>query len=302
MTELDYRAAFTELFGFVETHPTFLAAQDASVHCASFRDTRSFWHYKTTVGNAFVSDAAFDVFQHDPLFHFCTARHFGRDEEALAAARARDPQLLGELLAIGDSPVGYLPGTITGDRCTVFHTRHCAQLTFLLHNLRRFGDPRHMHVLEVGGGYGNMPRLLGTHSGFGSWTILDLPFMSRLQRWYLAQSLPGHRQEHDDFGVLDGGAIRCVDTEHRNEFVDEFAGATVLLSTHAWSEVPRDEFLWYQRNLPPKVDFLCYAAAAEFPGPEETQWRLDRLQRDWNPVDVYWTHDKSVITAFLQRR
>lgn len=303
MTALDFRAAFAELFGFTEQHPTFVDAHRASTSPQAFRrGMQDFWRYKATVGNAFVDPHRFATFQHDDLFHFCTSRDFGPDEQALAAVAERAPELLAELLAIGDSPVGYREGALPAGVPTLFHTRHCAQLAFLLHHLRRLGDPTRMHFLEVGGGFGNVVRLLGTHSGFGSWTIFDLPFVGELQRWFLARTLPQHRQEHDDFGALAGGAIRCVDTEHRNEFVDEFPGADVLVSTHAWSELSDDEFVWYLRNLLPKVQHVLYAASAEFPSQQVTRRRLERLQQELRIVDAYWSQHGSVVTALLTRR
>lgn len=303
MTALDYRAAFAELFGFAAQHPTFLDAHRASTSPQSFRrGMRDFWRYKATVGNAFVDPHRFATFQHDDLFHFCTARDFGRDEQALAAVAERAPGLLAELLAIGDSPIGYRHGALPAGVPTLFHTRHCAQLAFLLHHLRRLGDPTRMHVLEVGGGFGNAVRLLGTHSGFGSWTIFDLPFVGELQHWCLARTLPQQRQEHDDFEALAGGAIRCVDTDHRNEFVDAFPGAGVLVSTHAWSELSDDEFVWYLRNLLPKVQHVLYAASAEFPSQQVTRHRLERLQQELRVVDAYWSQHGSVVTTLLTRR
>lgn len=303
MSNPDYSAAFTELFGFKKPHASFLDAHRASEDPINFHGGQAdFWRYKASVGNAFADVSQFVEFQHDSLFHFCTARHIGRDEAALAAARARDPVLLEQLLAIGDSPVGYRPDAIPANHSTVFHTRHCAHLTFLLHHLRKRGDPSRMHFVEVGGGFGNLPRLLGTHSGFGSWTICDMPFMTQLQSWYLARTLPQQPQNQTDYGQLDGGTIRMVDTDHRNEFVDAFPGADVLVSTHAWSELTNDEFLWYLRNLLPKVRYVLYAAAATTPSLADTQWRLDRLQRELRPIDAYWTHDRSVVTALLERR
>lgn len=303
MTGTGYQEAFTEVFGFAKVHPTFRDAHEASESMQCFRGgPADFWRYKASVGNAFADEAAFAEFQHDTLFHFCTSRHIGQDHDALAAARARDGRLLDELLAIGDSPVGYRPGTLPPGRSTVFHTRHCAHLTFLLHWLRQLGDPSRMHFVEIGGGFGNLPRLCGTHTGFGSWTICDMPFMSRLQRWYLSRTLPDHPQVHGEYGALDRGTIRCVDTDHRNEFVDVFPGADVLISTHAWSELSDDEFLWYLRNLLPKVRFVLYAAAAENPDVATTRRRIDRLQRELRTVDAYWTHDHSVITALFERR
>ncbi|MFY7948195.1 MAG: hypothetical protein ACOVRP_03175, partial [Gemmatimonas sp.] len=90
--------------------------------------------------------------------------------------------------------------------------------------------------------------------------------------------------------------------EHRNEFVDEFPGADVLVSTHAWSELSDDEFVWYLRNLLPKVQHVLYAASAEFPSQQVTRHRLERLQQELRVVDAYWSQHGSVVTTLLTRR
>lgn len=44
-------------------------------------------------------------------------------------------------------------------------------------------------IVEIGGGYGNMARLMGAGYGFKDWTIFDMRFMNRLQKHYLEQTL-----------------------------------------------------------------------------------------------------------------
>jgi len=47
-------------------------------------------------------------------------------------------------------------------------------------------DMTHLHVWRNAG---NMARLVGKGYGFGSWTICDMPFMNRLQEYYLEHTL-----------------------------------------------------------------------------------------------------------------
>ena len=59
-----------------------------------------------------------------------------------------------------------------------------------------------------------------------------MPFMNRLQQWYLARTQPSRPQTTDDYGVIGNGTLRFIATDHKNEFADEFPGADVLVSTH----------------------------------------------------------------------
>lgn len=296
MTDSGYETVFAEMFGFVQTHPTFGAALQASEDPRAFRRGGvDFWNFKARVGSAFADVGDLVEFQHDPLFHFCTARDFGQDREALAAAHSLAPQWLERLLAVGDSPIGYRPGTIPAGACSVFHTRHAAQLAFLLHHVAPHRDPATLRIGEIGGGFGNFARLWGSAIGIHAWTILDLPFMTRLQQWYLHKTLPHVPQVAGSAAA----GLRWVDTEHRNEFVDEGPEFDVLISTHAWSELPRDEWLWYLHALLPRTRHLLYAASNATPDPVESNWRLDRLAREMRVVDVYHTHGRSSVTALL---
>lgn len=74
-------------------------------------------------------------------------------------------------------------------------SRHIFPLVFLARALGGTAAYRRMmngqlRVLEVGGGLGNMLRLLhNAIGGFSEWAAIDLPLASRLQRWYLRYTL-----------------------------------------------------------------------------------------------------------------
>jgi ubiquinone/menaquinone biosynthesis C-methylase UbiE len=56
------------------------------------------------------------------------------------------------------------------------------QLCLLLRALRTSGLPMaDAAVVEIGGGYGNMARLVASAYGFRHWTVFDMAFMNRLQ-------------------------------------------------------------------------------------------------------------------------
>src|SRR5215831_7238053 len=49
--------------------------------------------------------------------------------------------------------------------------------------------PAGIRIVEVGGGFGNWVRLNHSVMDYACWTIVDLAFVSRLQRWYLEKEV-----------------------------------------------------------------------------------------------------------------
>ena len=55
-------------------------------------------------------------------------------------------------------------------------------LTLLLDTI---GTDRRLRVLEIGGGFGNMVRILKSHDLVDNWTIFDLDFMCEAQAHFI---------------------------------------------------------------------------------------------------------------------
>ena len=81
------------------------------------------------------------------------------------------------------------------------------------------------NVIEFGGGYGSMCRLLAAHVGFSQYTIFDLPHLSAVQAYFLSNVLKpevfGSVQLANDVGDVEAGT-----------------GTDLFISTWALSEVP----------------------------------------------------------------
>lgn len=60
-------------------------------------------------------------------------------------------------------------------------------------------------IVEIGGGYGNMARIIRQLGHRGRYQIADLPEIHRLQRHYLDHVLPGHGVEFISNDQIDGG-------------------------------------------------------------------------------------------------
>lgn len=259
----------------------------------------------------------FGRFSEEPVFRFFhPSAMFPADPNALALARGVDSELAEALIATGDSPVGYIPELLAAthppEQPTMNTCRHIKRLTLLLHQLRADGvvgpargkTPgrawQSLRIAEIGGGNGNMARLVGATPslGFASWTIFDFPVMTRLQRWYLEQTL-----DSDGYDVVQNldlqtaaeregrGLVRLVDTHnfwnHLSELdaAEESASAgdvkagewDVLIASHSWSELPLDTFRMYLAALGGRYRYLLYCTQVEWPSEEEVKQKLKLL-------------------------
>lgn len=293
-----YPEAFSKIFGFKATYGSFLDAHEASLDHGVFVDNETgFWKYKEAIGNSLASPTAFEHFQHDDFFHFVSAHRIapaGSDSDEEIAARSLNAEIAAALFAIGDSSVGYLPGTLQPGDKTRNTLRHVLMLTLLMN---RIGDLSNCEVVEIGGGFGNFVRLIGQYTGFRTWTILDLPFVSDLQAWYLGRTLPTFSVSRNNVDA----PIRCIDTEHKNEFALAFQGADVLIATHSWSELPYDKFLWYLHNILPRCRYLLYATQREWPSKELVDRKVELICKQMRPIADVGTEGGEVINVVFER-
>ena len=282
-------------------------------------------HERSTGRPAEAADGGlFTRFSEEPVFRFFhPSAMFPTDPNALALARGVNSQLAEALLAVGDSAVGYIPELLAAthppDEPTMNTCRHIKRLTLLLHQLQTDGvvslgraekrgrSWRSLRIAELGGGNGNMARLVGTTPslGFASWTIFDFPVMTRLQRWYLEQTLNPDRydvvQNSEPRPATERksrGLVRLVDTHNFWSHLAELdatvenasgvddndgtAGASagewdVLIASHSWSELPLDTFRMYLAALGGRYRYLLYCTQVEWPSAEEVNQKLKLL-------------------------
>ena len=142
-----------------------------------------------------------------------------RDDPVYAPVVAISPEIGQECLARANPEIAAL---IPQDDPTF--CRYAWQLTRMLD---LFGPLKGMRVLEIGGGFGGMAWLLSTYCEPASYTIVDLPEVTRLQRRWLSQK----REIGERLGV---SWIPSDSPRERGPEVD------LLISTWAFSELVPD--------------------------------------------------------------
>jgi hypothetical protein len=107
-----------------------------------------------------------------------------------------------------------------------------------------FGETKEMNVLEIGGGYGGQCMVHDNLLGFKSWTIVDLPEVTKLQKRYLSDI-------KSDFN-----ATSCYNVEDNNNY-------DLVISNYAFSELTRkyqdkyiDAFMSNEEKIYMTVNFI----------------------------------------------
>ena len=224
------------------------------------------------------ASSLFVRFSEEPVFRFFhPSLSFPDDRGALAQARQTNLVVAEKLISVGDSSVGYIPSLLQATHPpghpTMNTCRHIKRLTLLLHQLEVDGVAtagasgsswNNVAIVEIGGGNGNMARLVARAVGFQSWTIFDMPVMTQLQEWYLKKTLkPDFLVTRNPKGVAPGaGGIQLVDTGHIWQHLHRApaGGFTwdALVASHSWSELPMETFHMYFAALGDRVRYILY--------------------------------------------
>lgn len=133
-------------------------------------------------------------------------------------------------------------------------------------------------VFEIGGGFGNMLRIVDTLGLVDNWTIFDLDFVCDAQAYFIKQTCPEltiNRNSYDN----SPGTVNLIDQHHRNIVKRNLEPADVMIGTHSWSELTLNDFLWYYDAILPLTSNLLYATQVKWPSPELTRKKLEYIRK-----------------------
>lgn len=226
---------------------------------------------------------------HDSPFAFvhCGLRN-EPDLEALGLAALVDARLLSEYLSLRKPKVGYEGCEELYREVDVVDSRHVLMSTLVFSHLKRLGG----HVVELGGGFGNWARLniSPKHAQiyYRSWTIIDLPYVSALQRWYLGQ--------------LEIDSVRYVTTDEFSGWIDQDPPVDLVLAAHSLSELSRANFDLYLERLLSRATHLFYATHKRFPDAELVSYKLERLAERFNLITEVESEQGAVLNQLYVKK
>ena len=192
--------------------------------------------------------------------------------------------------------------------------RHVMMLTSLLSVLMSDGVLiKNMNVFEIGGGYGNMARIMAKSFLFLHWTIFDMSHCTQIQQWFLHKSLGDSVYVHSTVGYghtlpsnnpfLHNSSIQLSTikptihlVDSRNMFsygLQNREKLTVVIATHSWSELPWEEFVsyWY---LVKRAQYILYSTQMSFPSSIICSTKIDTIKTCFDVAFLYKTEGGNV--------
>jgi len=220
-------------------------------------------------------------------FHFATAvgaQMDGPDFEALGIAVATNPRLCVDYLERKKSTRGYVD--LTRYRpCDVVDSRHIMMSTIIFNTLgRNVGN-----IVEIGGGFGNWLRLNETVIDFQKWSIIDMPFVTDLQRWYLSEELQEpNKLELVPLNKYPIWNAQCYEHD-------------LVLGAHSLSEFAWPVFLDYFESVLTKSKFVFYATHLRLPSPELVEMKLKKIETRFERIQTVPSEGGAVANILYRR-
>ena len=237
-------------------------------------------------------DHLFEAERNEPhdFEHFRTNKKYGfavpygnqadePDYEALGKALALYPAYAGILMY--DKPdLGYGNG-LKYCKCDVIDSRHIMMLCHL-HSFREIFWNK--IVIEIGGGWGNWAYLTRAIN----WTIVDLPWMLELQKWFIKES-----------GLIRGN-IKYVSNDDSSDFANKLDSVELLIGSHSLSEFNWETFEQYAIDYFPKTKYFYYATHLTKPSPSLVTKKLDYIEQYFERVDTLLSEKDTVVNILYK--
>lgn len=225
-------------------------------------------------------------FQHNNKIHFCTSKVEGLSPIMLDRPKNINLPIATDLINIGDSTIGYNESdssklTSRPERIAGWVTaNHILYLTFLFNRLK-FEGP--VNIVEFGGGYGNICRLIHKSKYYNvhSYTIMDLDGVDIIQDYFLSTTL--HPEEHLKNRLVDSTKAKSIECD-------------LFIANHSLSELNYQKYFEYS-HLMSKARYVfistCLSSHCEF-------MKLFHLCNTMDISDVYYENDS--VGHFLFRK
>ena len=215
--------------------------------------------------------------------------------------------------------------------------RHTMMLVLLLHAIPEAERRAGVHVLEVGGGYGNMARmalLAGAETvNVRGWTVFDMRQSTLVQEWFLRNTLhrPGTTNNvtirstreigsqsgdaiSDFFDSVQEPQVTLVDTSYFHSWasaaflpastsVSHAQSNLIAIGTHSWSELPWDTFCQYFNAIAGRAQYILYATQQNWPSTALTRRKLAMFRRLYEVVqEVPFENGNTLNVVFRLKR
>jgi hypothetical protein len=233
----------------------------------------------------------FPNFRNNPgPYQFLTATHtqyWNPDEEALGIANSVDSNLASiyrkkEKPATGYSSLKlYVP-------LDAIDSRHIMMSTIIFSTLgKKFNN-----IVEIGAGFGNWVRLNEGIIDFEKWSMIDLGFVSDLQKWYTTKTINDqHKLE-----------FIKADTTELSNFAERTAFIDLVIGAHSLSEFSLEIFEMYFNKIILNSKYLFYATHKSQPSKGLIRAKIQMIEKRFEAIKELPSQNGKVLNILYKRK
>lgn len=231
----------------------------------------------------------FPSFRDNPgPYKFLTAiksQYYDIDQEAIDIARSIDKSLAEQYLQKEKPLTGYssLDKFIPLDSVD---SRHIMMNTIIFSKLGKNVN----NIVEIGAGFGNWIRLNNNIINFSKWTMVDLEFVTKLQKWFVNETMPNDNR------------AQFVSIDTNNIWINNIEPIDLIIGSHSLSEISLDIFKMYYDKVLPHTQYLFYAAHKSQPSKELLHTKLNMLSKKFNIITEIESSGGKVINILYEKK
>ena len=185
------------------------------------------------------------------------------DQEALTICKSINNELYNEYLNVRKSKLGYT-NKIKYTDLDNLDSRHYMMSCFIYNYFKKNNIPL-LNILEIGGGFGNWCYINENIMKYDKWTILDLDFVIKLQKWFLMKEMNNINK------------VNFVDTSNISTITDNY---DIVICSHSLSEISKKNFDTYLESiLINKTKYIFYAYHRFLPNINLIQYKQYMLDK-----------------------
>jgi putative sugar O-methyltransferase len=256
-----------------------------------------------------VTEQELQLFRYSERFTFLTADLLRDNPEYRAAGVRAHPEFMRRALSeYSESQVGWNERDLARVRDGALAAHTYVHLYYAA-VLARCIPARSLSVLEVGGGYGGLARVLGKLAPdvFCEYSIVDIPFVTGLQHLLLSKDFPGEVTANaNNSNGTPASRFRLFDTAHSEAALRK--SYDLVIATHSLSELdPRQIRSYVEGALAPARNVLLslqlkFHENIRGYSHQDCSWISERLQeRGFESLYENRTEDGRVVTTLLSR-
>lgn len=220
----------------------------------------------------------FDKFREEEEFSFLVNNNSEPDNEALQLGKSFDNNLFQKYLNVKKSRLGFSNKIPYVDLDNLDSKHYMMSCFIFSYFLKENIDIK--NILEIGGGFGNWCYINQDIINFEKWCIIDLEFVTKLQKWFLNKEMKEINK------------VSIYNTQQLDEINTNF---DLLICSHSLSEISKLKFNIYMKKIiKTKVKYFFYAYHMTLPNKNLITYKKKEIEKVFTEIKSFYSEEKRV--------